>query len=136
MREIKFRGKIKDKKSLLFNRWVYGYLFRFSGRYVISDNFDIGYGWTKDYCNVDENAVGQFTGLYDKNGTEIYEGDILNRYGFQTWYVAYENGGFKSVSIDCVQRINWNHLPLEKEFVEHWEIIGNIHDNPELLKEQ
>ena len=136
MREIKFRGKIKDKKSLLFNRWVYGYLFRFSGRYVISDNFDIGYGWTKDYCNVDENAVGQFTGLYDKNGTEIYEGDILNRYGFQTWYVAYENGGFKSVSIDCVQRTNWNHLPLEKEFVEHWEIIGNIHDNPELLKEQ
>ena len=78
----------------------------------------------------------QYTGLKDKNGKKIFEGDILERGGFWGWYVAYEDGGFRKIPINTVQRINWEHSLLEQDTMYYWEIIGNIHDNPELVEEE
>ena len=144
-RQIKFRGKIKDKNSLLFNQWIYGYFFKFSSRYVISDNFDIGYEWTKDFCNVDENTVGQFTGLYDKNGVEIYEGDIIDIHqtvcGCNLFEIVWDKTKWNAryamkMNTSGLYEYSFNELIeaniLEKEV----EIIGNIYDNPELLESE
>ncbi|EGK03290.1 YopX family protein [Dysgonomonas mossii] len=130
MRKIKFRGKSNT------GEWVYGSL-------VYSENihpaiyFETGKGNIKslEWVYVDPETVGQFTGLTDKNGKEIYEGDIIedkNGIGvimwFQTaWGVAsYAHGynGLKSyTAVDSFY---------SKETKE-WAVIGSIHDNPELL---
>lgn len=125
MRKIKFRGK-----SNLDNKWHYGYYFvgkNEGTETIVDDDFNFHLG-------INENTLGQFTGLFDKNGVEIYEGDILGRHGFWEWYVSYEDGGFRKVPTNSVQKINWEHSLLEQDTLEHWEVIGNIHDNPELLK--
>ena len=77
--------------------------------------------------DVDEDTIGQYTGLKDKNGTEIYEGDVL-RLDNYTIKVEWLNGGF----CDCHSNIN---IPLRYFSLNHYEVIYNIHDNPELLTE-
>ena len=68
MREIKFRGFTTDSNK---NKWVYGYL---TGENAISYKTEDGFEITRE---VDRRSIGQFTGLYDKNGKEIYENSIL-----------------------------------------------------------
>jgi hypothetical protein len=74
------------------------------------------------------------TGLKDKNGVEIYEGDILHRESHWGWYVGFENGSFRRIPLNCIQRINWEHYTLQQAGLDTWEVIGNIHENPELLE--
>ena len=128
MRKILFRGKRIDN-----GEWIEGYLFGHWGNAYIC--------WGMENRNikkekVDGVSVGQYTGLKDKNGTKIFEGDILERGGFWGWYVAYEDGGFRKIPINTVQRINWEHSLLEQDTVYYWEIIGNMTDNPELVEEE
>lgn len=73
--------------------------------------------------------VMQFTGLKDKNGKEIYEGDIAKESGGDIRKIEYKRGGFFNQSI----KHDWNY-PLFMCPEITFEIIGNIYENPELLK--
>lgn len=141
MREYKFRGKRIDN-----GEWVYGYYF--IEERDIEDGIiwrDIPqiqqrYGDHFQYFDVDLATVGQYTGLHDKNGKEIYEGDIV---GFEDG-MSTESGYAASGCTGCV---SWdketasfqvdNRLSAESyEVLEECAIIGNIYDNPELLEEK
>lgn len=130
MRTIKFRGK-----SCGF--WAHGNL-----HIRKHDEFgDCAYiiGFTQNPSSttiVDINTIGQFTGLHDKNGKEIYEGDIIKSSRGTIHYIVYDNdlACFKAV----VARYNplGEYSTLSKGWIVNFnkEVIGNIHDNPELLK--
>lgn len=121
-RTIKFRGKRVDN-----GEWVYGY------GVVLDWEFDMAniihsQGVNRMQCTaVDPATVGQFTGLTDKNGKEIYEGDVLSKEPFLK--VTFENGGF-CFSNDLLSGSD----RLSQERVGRLSIISNIHENPELCK--
>ena len=123
MREILFRGKTINN-----GKWIEGYLFENWGDAYICLGTENG-NIMKEKVN--EVTVGQYTGLKDKNGTEIFEGDIVqNIYGdiFTVGYYGEHWYGYVLTTSDgCV-----DHLYEYDEY----EVIGNIHDNPELLEEE
>ena len=129
MREIKFRGKRIDN-----GEWVYGFYFEtFTGSPMILVMYDHILRCSEIY-QVEDGAVGQFTGLFDENGKEIYEGDVLGRQSHWSHYVGFNDGSFVAIPCEKVQEINWVWHPLKQDVAELWEVIGNIHDNPELLE--
>jgi uncharacterized phage protein (TIGR01671 family) len=127
MREILFRGK-----RISNNEWVIGGIMQtFHPNYdcenekdFFSQNPNCYYicANNKDYF-VEQSSIGQYTGLTDKNGKKIFEGDIVRRYD-NVERVFYNGGGFSPFAIP-----GWECTPDADEC----EIIGNIHDNPELL---
>ena len=149
-REIKFRGKRIDT-----GEWIFGSLHipnkLLRGVYICPDTTfgDLVPGF-KDgddfeemaklgcaigrYHRVDIESVGQYTGLKDKNGQEIYEGDIVKIDEGDPVAVSYENI-YASFGI---YRKGWAFLHYFHEAVEpeDCEVIGNVHDNPELLKQE
>ena len=127
MRVIKFRGQ-----KLSNGDWVYGSLVS-SKDIEPAIYFQSGNGSVKtmDYVYVNQETIGQFTSLYDKNGKEIYEGDILKVQGTDDKIeVRFVRGVFAFLwngNLDDEAAIN---APTQE-----WaEVIGNIHDNPKLLK--
>ena len=128
MRAIKFRAKVfqNPKKTYLGNykngEWVYGDLHLLSPNPHIHP--DIG-----KIAPIDKETVGQFTGLLDKNSKEIYEGDFLCGKGGIFRIIWFEPMlRFAAVCRNCI----WYNL--EEKNASSWEVIGNIYDNPELLK--
>lgn len=129
MRDILFRGKNKVTKE-----WVIGDLFHHDKQLFISAENHV--------TEVDPETVGQYTGIIDRNGEKIFEGDIVHGYSY----------GFDGIGniiwIDKIASfgmwrghdIAWENCSILKrasagkadDFTA--EVIGNIHDNPELLK--
>jgi len=128
MREILFRGKTEKEK------WVYGDLLHpdlFGNGYAI-DDFSI----PKDNCfDVNPETIGQYTGLTDKNGKKVFEGDIV-AFTDITGVINFIEGCFcvKTNKPDWRSRNNPAIDIVYNEYENEVEIIGNIHDNPELLK--
>lgn len=130
MREILFRGKRTDN-----DEWVCGFaidsVLRDSIFNYITQSI-VGY-----YAKVYRSTIGQFTGLLDKNGTKIFEHDIVrcefNSAPPMNGKVVFENGAFG---------LRWKHHGSGVENFAAFEcicnveytVIGNIHDNPELME--
>lgn len=124
MREILSRGKRIDN-----GEWVEGYFVNLwlvhyqKHQPIITDNNAVSY-------DVDPSTVGQYTGLTDKNGRKIFEGDIMafTAYGFD--YVGTVEFADGSFSVMCEHASPFLDQAVSKHGAY---IIGNIHDNPELL---
>ena len=91
-----------------------------------------------DIYHVNEDTAGQFTGLKDWRGDDIYEGDILMYCGEMKIIVVFNHGafGYYSRSDDFItfsQNVNFSFWKNDED--DKFEIIGNIYDNPELIKE-
>lgn len=125
MREILFRGKTVNNE-----RWVYGsYLSKFDNDDFADTMIEKG---TMFSFAIDGKSLCQFTGMYDKNNIRIFEGDILKttNSNCEIWFVDYKKTAF------CANQSNSNYSCVLDDFMDysHVEVIGNIHDNPELLK--
>jgi uncharacterized phage protein (TIGR01671 family) len=132
MREILFRGKSRDT-----NKWVFGDFVSdacgISHEEYLNENGDIGYIMTY----VIPETVGQYTGLTDKNGKKIFEGDIVKAQDNLITSPFCDGITGKIVYDECAFFIEPAN-PMETQWLFNecadYEIIGNIHDNPELLK--
>ena len=139
MREILFRGKRVDN-----GEWVYGDLLqptkeKILNIYEISDyNSLMG-----DRHEVYPETVGQYTGLNDKNGKKIFEGDILQDKFGQIKIVDYSDewGAFRTCFVRALNEegkivATVGGASFVGTIWRKYEVIGNIHDNPELLEEK
>ena len=121
MRTIKFR---------IFNKKIKSYIGIHSSAIMIDELNDLN----------DNLIVEQFTGLHDKNGKEIYEGDILNVGENLVCEIVYVDKNVEDYGdeIHCAFHakvyIHNKTIPLDSYLKNNCEIIGNIHENPELLE--
>ena len=133
MRTIKFRGKTHGN-----GKWYYGSLC-YSDEINAAIYFQTGNGLVKtmDWVYVNQETIGQFTGLYDCDGKEIYEGDIVEWEKDGLMYVVrFWRGMFFASVQECNEGILGGfplHALTEYEY-RKCKIVGNIYDNPELLK--
>lgn len=133
-RIIKFRGKRVDN-----GEWVYGSLI---DECYILQYIDLAESWTpltsdhKVTCRayaVDPKTIGQFTGLKDKSGNEIYEGDIMLSDGGITIMACFSSDNPALTMGWYLKNFSGFSCMFTPSTGNHCEVIGNIHDNPELL---
>lgn len=134
MRDICFRGKVVSS-----GEWIEGSLLQVTingqtAHLIFGDNFSLINGDVKalSHALVDPSTVGQFTGVTDTNGKKIFEGDIINGYTME------------GMNDRRGEPVTWSELfsgwyagknkSLYGGLGEIYEVIGNIHDNPELLE--
>ena len=138
MREIKFRGFLEIQK-----RWVYGNLIVDSGgnKYIVenklfsADGHHLAYEPTDEPVFINQETVGQYTGMKDHNGTEIYEGDIV--------VVGYDTGKKYDRYVMTFKDDSHAYLAKQQGTAGSYigpgycgkmlKVIGNIYDNPEML---
>jgi uncharacterized phage protein (TIGR01671 family) len=122
-REILFRGRALN--TMHNGKWIYGWLTKEDDDFYITND--------ENFYPVENNTIGQFTGLTDKNGTKIFEGDTIrvtlsNKFT-QVGIVEY------TTSESRVALFGWRTDEYFWKFTydEDMEVIGNIHDSPELI---
>lgn len=156
-REIKFRGKSIDsfigKVEINEGDWIYGNLIIDKGQaYIVNGVVEstTEYISIEEWCPVDIKTVGQFTGLLDKAGTEIYEGDVVkvdtgNRDTGGIGEIVWFQSGCNFAVIGKLNQPHHHAFPemckegcmyhqLAEIIARHSEIIGNIYENPHLLE--
>jgi uncharacterized phage protein (TIGR01671 family) len=122
MREYLFRGK-----TIANGKWSEGTLLVTKQGCCITPDATV-------YVAVDPETVGQYTGLTDKNGTKIFEGDIV-KYGDTVHNVVFEqrNGtAYFGLVYSTLETLSFGYYQDLKQI----EVIGNIYDNPELLGDE
>lgn len=133
MREILFRGKY-----VVNGEWVEGYYVRLHDSkgheshriYTGSAETDCG-DFYPDWCEVDPDTVGPYTGLTGKNGKKIFEGDIVHNGAGDPGVVVWIYGSF---AVHFSDGEDWDVCQYVKE--EYTEVIGNIYDNPECWRQK
>ena len=143
MREILFRGKRLDN-----GEWIEGHLIQYEdGRARICESHTEIFCYEKDRSiiqtvahEVEPSTVGQYTGLKDMNDRPIFEGDVLKRYYDDLYaddavieHVVWFNNGW--CANDVTNMTYEAYSIFEDDVIPYAEIIGNIHDNPEFMKE-
>lgn len=139
-REIKFRGK-----RIATGKWIEGNYVKISDKhgYIIGHFGNPKYSLEEDIFNVQcvchkvsNKTIGQYTGLKDKSGVEIFEGDIITFDGGQTEsrkYMLCKWSNEQLCYMLFAYKENWSY-ELGDCLLETLEVIGNIYDNPELLE--
>lgn len=131
MRDYIFHGKRIDT-----NEWVEGYLGynKVRKQYYIMDDVD------SFPIPVLQESVGQYTGMNDKNGKKIFDGDIIKtKYGrlcIVVWFSSPTYVGWDLKVVETVDNCLHTRKPdfSDLYYSDNLEIVGNIHDNPELLE--
>lgn len=168
MREILFRGFTPDEngkdKAFVNGEWIKGQWVQGSywelnkTTYCFKEDYERDPGNTEHYIVFDQmtdwglpnrhlkadvipETIGQYTGLTDKNGKKIFEGDIVKKSWIYHYYVNHQRRSKINTFIGQIVFDSGSYIMKEQEeFIgsspngEWLEIIGNIHDNPELLK--
>ena len=135
MREILFRAKRKDN-----GKWIEGY---YQKRYCLSDNeesliFHVDSYKVWEYAEIIPETLCQFTGLCDKNGNKIWENDILMAHLDESYP---EDATYETVEWGIAGWVAHETGSTDREYLdefdlEHFEVVGNVFDNPELLQEE
>ena len=129
MRDIKFRAWDKSVKTMCGVGEIH---FCHGGIKAFGPGVHLGNGWVTE-CNEQKNhcdvILMQYTGMSDKNGKDIYEGDIMGGGAFPSQSVSFHNGafGFHSSS--------QGHSQINQDRATRLEVIGNIYESPELLED-
>ncbi len=138
MREILFRGKRLDN-----GEWVYGYLIKHPSAVGFTNDspwyIEVppkGPNDNSHIYNVDPGTVGQYTGLTDKNGVKIFEGNIVKDSKGKVGYAQFliQEAGYVIVWKTCDTRMGHRNRGSRYDSDTSLEVICNIHDNPELLE--
>jgi uncharacterized phage protein (TIGR01671 family) len=149
MKDILFRGQTRRHGEKVYmngkkvpSNWVYGGVCQGKGDFsIIYGSMDIELEQPTEKRVVYTDTLGQYTGLVDKNGTKIFEGDIVIGNIRSQWSkrlikceIAYGRSGFEAREhLNGLDSDYYTHAVL---FSKDVEVIGNIYDNPELLKRE